>query len=142
MLAAIEKFLEQFNDFRIRLEEQKKKVNIKQAELEEEKDKLDKLKVIRQVLRSLKLSSTEKNPGREGPTIYFAKEITPDNILTAANPTLYEICPGCGFSQPVLIWYEQTFDSNPNGLWEKWAFIMCKKDGVHYLTHFTNGYRF
>jgi hypothetical protein len=103
---------------------------------------LETKKFMQQVLAGLRSTPFQNDPGKYGPAFYFVAEIIPDYIREANEPSLYKPCPLCKTDLPVLMRYEQTYDSPDGDIWVKEAFIMCKEDGIHRIEHISRDYRF
>ncbi|MEK6904669.1 MAG: hypothetical protein AABW87_03690 [Nanoarchaeota archaeon] len=114
--------------------------------LKHSESRLEDLLRIKSIIEGLKTTPRQDDPGKCGTAYYFVKTITDNNIERAENPSLYRPCSICQTQQPVIMGYEQTFDSPDGDTWEKWAFIMCmsKKcsERIEKVAHFERSYRF
>ena len=105
---------------------------------------------MQEAVRGLKSTPNQEDRGKSRPAFYFVKEIKPEkdnpeitfNIVSSSEPSLYRSCPECGEEKPVLMRYEQTYDSPEGDAWEKEAFTLCQKDGKHVLTKVIRPHRF
>lgn len=80
---------------------------------------------VSQVIEGLQRTSTMRDPGKYGSAFYFVSVIDETSIYSAEQPVLYQKCTNCDSEQPVLMEYEQTYDSPDGDRWEKCAFILC-----------------
>lgn len=99
-------------------------------------------KAVQQVLAGLKSTPQEHDPGKYGPAFYFVERIGSDNIQRSDEPSLYRPCPQCQREQPVVMKYEQTFDSPDFDQWAKEALVVCPNDGAYSLARFVSDDRF
>ncbi len=133
----IREFYQQFDDLDSQIEE----LDIKIQNRNNLERSLNTKRFMQQVLTGLEETKKQEDPGKCGRAFYFVAGITQNDIVESDRPSIYKPCPECGKLQPILMWYEQTFDSPDGDVWEKEAFIMCR-DGVYKLAHVANDHRF
>ena len=101
------------------------------------------LEFIRRVLQGLQTTPQQRDPGKYGIAFYFVEEIKSEEIIRADAPSLHKPCPTCKTEYPVIMSYEQTYDSPEEDEWEKKAFIICGNcKQVHGIAHFCRDHRF
>ncbi len=139
---AVEEFYNQFEGLDSHVSQLDSNVKARRNEIGQLERSLETKQFMQKVLAGLKITPKQSDPGKYGPAFYFVAEITQGDIIRTGEPSLYKPCPECKTDQPVLMYYEQTEDSPWGDTWEKKAFIMCRKDGVHTLAYLSNSYRF
>lgn len=123
----------------VELNKQVKETDIQLSSLEQ---RLQTRKFMKKVITHLQSGQNERDPGKYGPAFYFVQEIRASDVRKADEPTVYHPCSTCGREQPVLMSYEQTYDSPEGDTWEKKAFIICADGTYQELARVDRDYRF
>lgn len=105
------------------------------------KRKLESARLLREAINGFKGTPEQKDPGKYGKAWYFVGVITTNDMVSSDQPTLYHACDGCGKKQPVIMTYEQTFDSPEGDTWTKDAFTICCT-GRNNIARVERDYRF
>ena len=120
------------------LRKERNELNKKEISLEQ---RLETKNFIKQVLRGLKSTPKQEDPGKDDSAFYFVKNIIDDDLVKSGKPSLYRPCPDCKKKQPVLMEYAQTYNSAHRDVWEKEAFMICC-DKKQKLAHYSKKHRF
>lgn len=116
-----------------------------QKQLKELQSRLEQEGTMRKALRQL-AGERDSDPGKYGPAYYFVLEIVGKgesrDIRGSGVPSLHKECPMCKKTLPVVMMYEQTYDSPDGDRWTKVAFTMCPVDGIFPFTRADRDRRF
>jgi hypothetical protein len=122
-------FYKQFGRLKKEIQNLQTKLEANRAERRTLEDTLAIEEKVKELLEGLRTGSTQADPGKYGVACYFAKKVTSDEIIKneSAKPALYMKCLACNEKHPLLMSYEQIFDSPEGDNWQKKAFIICPK---------------
>ena len=136
---------------------------VKKDKLTEEIDRLDKrIDSLKKIVTAIKgLEETKKgmmenvstgrysyDPGKYGPAYFYVKSIEDAedsekrDIIHSFKPCLSAKCSSCNSKVPVLMSYEQTYDSPDGDMWEKIAFTVCSCGTYNELSRVCQTHRF
>jgi hypothetical protein len=73
---------------------------------------------------------------------FYCKNIDKDDIGHSDRPKLKKDCPGCDSQAPVLMSYEQSYDSPDGDKWTKTAFTVCECGKYNELKSTSRNHRF
>lgn len=119
------------------------------AELLESRAKV--LEQIKEAINGLDRTKTQMeekrkrsyDPGKYDTAYFYVKEISGEDIQPDSDfaPSLHEPCPKCGGHVPVIMSYNQTYDSPEGDKWQKQALLICCNN-LNVLKTLTRDYRF
>jgi len=81
-------------------------------------------RVVEKVLRGLKTTPKQNDPGKYSAAYHFVREIMEGDIKGADEPSLYKTCPTCHEERAVVMSYEQTEDGPSYDEWVKTSFCL------------------
>jgi len=95
-----------------------------------------------EIIEGLERTPAMKDPGKDDTAYYYVKDMLPeDDIVPYGIPYCYHPCPACKEGVPILMSYEQIYDSPELDIWAKKAFIIhC--DRITELASVTKPHRF
>jgi hypothetical protein len=122
-------FYKQFAPLKTEIQNLQTKLEANRKERRTLEDTLTIKEEVEELLEGLRTGAIQTDPGKSYVACYFAKQVTSTDIVKneSAKPVLYKQCPSCKDIHPVLMSYEQTFDSPDGDNWQKKAFTICPK---------------
>ncbi len=131
---SLEKILKHAKDQREKWDEEADTLKRRMEEIDEIKAAIEGLK---------KKNHYRDDPGKYWPAYYFVKEMYADDAENSHIPSLFKPCPDCKKEQPVIMRYEQIYDSPSGDVWGKDIFLICDKDQkIYSLAQFRENGRF
>ena len=124
----------------VKLEKESSKLTTKMDEIA---TKLTEYQEVMDVVEGLKKTPKMNDPGKYGKAYYFVKRLDKDDAERSSSPGLQERCKATGKLVPLVMSYEQTYDSPEGDTWEKRIFyIRGDNRGVVEVTRFVREDRF
>ncbi len=123
----MEAFFNQFDPIKGEIHDLESKLEKNRAECDGFEKELKEKKEIEVLLRGLRTAKTQRDPGKYSVACYFVQRIFEDDIVKSEKPALVKECVACKDKHPVLMSYQQTYDSPEGDTWEKNAFMICPK---------------
>jgi hypothetical protein len=122
---SLHQFYKQFKPLKSEIIRLEQKLEANRAERRTLESALEAKNDVEELLEGLRTGSTQADPGKSYVACHFAKQITDDDITKSKKYALFGICPDCKKNHPVLMSYEQVYDSPEGDKWQKKAFIIC-----------------
>lgn len=126
----------------------KSELNKREDKLDALKKKFKELETILKVILGLKKTKAnhgqkDYDPGKYDTAYYYVQYVNNNEVVAARNfkPHQYLACTLCKKDAPLLMSYEQTYDSLECDVWEADAFIICC-DKLQEFQHFSDSNRF
>ena len=134
--------------------------NQKLKDVSEERESLDKKLIqlgrdqtrlinIKEAIGGLERTKKEKSDpneyfdlGKDDTAYFYCSSIGEDDIGHSEKPDLEEACPDCGVKVPVLMSYEQTYNSPQLDMWAKTAFTVCVCGNYNEIKNILKKHRF
>ena len=75
-------------------------------------------------------ASKQKDPGKYCPAYYFVKEFSDKRVITSEKIALTRKCGTCQQENPVVVDYQQKYDSPEGDEWRARIYVLCPEHGL------------